>query len=245
MQPSLDFEASRFAEALRLAPDTAIAMEKDIADALKAHYAKHPAFLWSRGNSVTDQAKSLVALMQAADEHGLSTTEYTVTVPSDGWSMDNPAARTANLLAFDIALSARAIRYAMDMKDGEINPNKLSGYHDFPLPRMTAAKAIEGLAEAGDPVQWMKTLEPHQPEYAALKKELAALEAMDVEDIVLPDKILLKPGGSDEALPQIMKAAAQACHGGDPRQARGDVRRIFRHPRIYRCDRRPGEGFPA
>ncbi len=206
LQPSLDFEASRFAEALRLAPDTAIAMEKDIADALKAHYAKHPAFLWSRGNSVTDQAKSLVALMQAADEHGLSTTEYTVTVPSDGWSMDNPAARTANLLAFDIALSARAIRYAMDMKDGEINPNKLSGYHDFPLPRMTAAKAIEGLAEAGDPVQWMKTLEPHQPEYAALKKELAALEAMDVEDIVLPDKILLKPGGSDEALPQIMKA---------------------------------------
>ncbi|MFZ2099923.1 MAG: L,D-transpeptidase family protein, partial [Oricola sp.] len=205
LQPSLDFEATRFAEALRLAPESAMAMEKDIASALKAHYAEHPALVWSRGNNVTAGAKAVVKLLEAAAEHGLTASEYAVTLPSDGWSMDDPVGRTRELLAFDVALSARAMRYAMDIKDGAVNPNKLSGYHDFPLPRLTAAKAIEGLA-AADPATWLQTLEPHQREYAALKKELAALNAMQVEEISLPDSILLKPGGSNESLPQIMKA---------------------------------------
>lgn len=206
LEPSLDFEASRFNEALALVPDGTLTAEKDVIAAIKAQYAAHPAFIWSRGNNVTDDAKKVVALLDAAGEHGLSTSEYAVAVPPDGWSMDDPAGRTAKLLAFDIALSTRAARYAMDMKDGEVNPNKLSGYHDFPLPRMTAKDAIESMASADDPAAWLRTLEPQQPEYAALKRELATLKAQHVDEVVLPEKLLLKPGGSDEALPQIMKA---------------------------------------
>jgi len=206
LEPNLDFEAKRFAEALRLAPETSVAMEKDIADAVKARYAADPEFIWSRGNSVTAGAKAVVALMGKAGEHGLDETEYAVDMPSDGWSMDNPAARTADLLAFDVALTARAIRYARDMKDGAVNPNKLSGYHDFPKARLSAEKALEELAAASDPAKWLQTLEPKQHEYADLKAELKTLRAMDVEEIVLPDDMFIRPGQTEPDLPLLMKA---------------------------------------
>jgi murein L,D-transpeptidase YcbB/YkuD len=107
--------------------------------------------------------------------------------------MDNPAGRTAELLAFDVALSARVLRYAMDMKDGVVIPNKLSGYHDFPLPRLTAEKAIGKLAEASDPAEWLQSLEPQQPNMPKLKEELKELRAEDVEEIVIPAGTFVKP----------------------------------------------------
>ena len=71
MEPSLDFEAKRFAEAVRLAPDSSVSMEKEVADALKAHYAEIPKFIWSRGNSVTAEAKAVAALLEQAGDQGL------------------------------------------------------------------------------------------------------------------------------------------------------------------------------
>jgi murein L,D-transpeptidase YcbB/YkuD len=71
LEPSLDFEAKRFAEALRLAPETSVSMEKGVAEALKAHYAENPKFIWSRGNSVTAGAKAVVELLEKAGDHGL------------------------------------------------------------------------------------------------------------------------------------------------------------------------------
>lgn len=206
MEPSLDIEARRFSEALRLAPDTSLAMEKGVADAIKAHYAENPKFIWSRGNSVTEWAKAVVALMQKAGDHGLDPQEYAVQLPSDGWSMDDPAGRTEELLKFDVALSARAARYAMDIKDGAVDPNKLSGYHDFPLPRLTAEDAVGILSRTADPAAWLETLEPKQPEYAELQKELTALRAEDVDEIVIPADTFLKVGQSDPAMSLIVKA---------------------------------------
>ncbi|QKV19733.1 L,D-transpeptidase family protein [Oricola thermophila] len=206
LEPSLDFEARRFAEALRLAPETPVRLEKDIAAALRAHYAAKPAFIWSRGNSVTAEAKAVVELLEKAGEHGLDETEYAVDLPSDGWSMDDPAGRTAELLAFDVMLSARVLRYAADMKDGVVNPNKLSGYHDFPKDRLSPEEAIAELAKADDPVAWLRTLEPKQQEYAALRAELKKLRSMKVDEIVLPEGMLVKPGQAEPDLPLLMKA---------------------------------------
>ena len=84
LEPSLDFEAKRFAEALRLVPDTSVSMEKEIAEALKAHYAESPKFIWSRGNSVTAEAKAVAEMLENAGDHGLEVSEYAVAVPRDG-----------------------------------------------------------------------------------------------------------------------------------------------------------------
>ncbi|MCI5077801.1 L,D-transpeptidase family protein [Oricola sp.] len=206
LEPSLDFESRRFAEATALAPDTSLTMEKDIAAALKAHYAANPKFIWSRGNSVTDEAKAVAAMLEKAADQGLEAADYAVAVPRDGWSMDNPAGRTADLLAFEMTLSARAIRYAQDVKDGAVIPDKLSGYHDFPLPRLGAEQTIGILSKTKNPGFWLKTLEPRQEEYAALKRELASLRAEDVDEIVIPSGTFVKVGQTEPALPLIVKA---------------------------------------
>ncbi|WP_421855473.1 L,D-transpeptidase family protein [Oricola sp.] len=206
LEPSLDFETKRFAEAAALSSELRLPIEKEIADALKAHYADNPTFIWSRGSAPTGHARAVAALFAEAGDHALVAADYDVPIPPDGWSMDAPAARAAELLEFEMLMSARAVRYAMDMRDGVILPNKLSGYHDFPRARMTAAEAIAGLAEAEDPVLYLKSLEPQHPAYGNLKRELAALRAEEVEEIVIPKGTFARLGQTEEALPLIMKA---------------------------------------
>jgi murein L,D-transpeptidase YcbB/YkuD len=206
LEPSLDSEAKRFSEALRLAPETRIAVERDIADAIKAHYAANPGFVWSRGNSVTDAAKAVAEVLSRAGAHGMKGAEYAVDVPPDGWSITDPASRTRELLEFEVSLSARAARYARDMKDGVIEPNRLSGYHDFPKDRLTGADALAALTSAEDPAAWLKSNEPRQPAYAALQRELGVLRSETVEETVIPEGTFVKPGQTEEALPLIMKA---------------------------------------
>jgi murein L,D-transpeptidase YcbB/YkuD len=206
LEPNLDFEAKRFSEAVRIGSELRIPVEKEIADALKAHYAENPAFIWSRGTAPTAEARAVADLISKAGDHALAAADYEIAVPPDGWSMDAPAARTAELLEFEMQMSARAMRYAMDMRDGVINPNKISGYHDFPRERLTASEALRLLARADDPAKWMKSLEPQHPAYGYLKDELAKLRGIEVEEIVIPDGTFLKLGRTDENMPLIMKA---------------------------------------
>jgi L,D-transpeptidase YcbB len=206
LEPNLDFEAKRFSEGIALAPETRLSLEKDIADALKAHYAENPEFIWSRGTAPTENARKIATMLDEAGKQGLSETQYAVAVPPDGWSMDEPAARAIELMEFEMALSAHAVRYAMDVRDGVVEPNKLSGYHDFPRKRLTAADAIRRLSKAPDPAAWLKSLEPQHPAYAALQTELTKLRGMDVEEIVIPEGTFVKPGQTEPELPLIMKA---------------------------------------
>ncbi len=206
LEPNLEFEMRRFAEALRLMPETRLSIEKEIAAALKAHYAENPKFLWSRGTAATSGARALAAVLDDADAHGLDASQYGIAVPPDGFSMNAPAARAAELLEFEIELTARAVRYALDLRDGVVNPNKLSGYHDFPRKRLTPEEALRRLAKADDPVLYLKTLEPQHPAYRMLQGELAKLRSMDIEEIVIPEGTFVKPGQTEEELPTIMKA---------------------------------------
>ncbi|MEM1377663.1 MAG: L,D-transpeptidase family protein, partial [Pseudomonadota bacterium] len=113
--------------------------------------------------------------------------------------------RARQLIAFDVELSARAIRFALDMKDGFIEPNKISGYHDFGQERLTARNAAEALASQADLGAWFASLMPQQPEYKALQSELASLRGTTDNVLPIPSKILLKPGNTSEALPAVFQ----------------------------------------
>ena len=160
LEPSLDFEARRFSEAAAIGSELRLPVEKEIADALKAHYAENPGFVWSRGTAPTKDARAVAALLDKAGEHALVAADYEVAIPPDGWSMDAPAARTAELLEFEMLMSARAVRYAMDMRDGVILPNKISGYHDFPRARTLTPEASSGWA----------TIAPSSPSSASIAR---------------------------------------------------------------------------
>ncbi|MEM8539351.1 MAG: L,D-transpeptidase family protein [Pseudomonadota bacterium] len=205
--PTMDFEAQRFSEALRSVPEGQLAIEPSIAKAVKAHYAANPEFIWSRGSSVTAEAKALAAMLGDAAAHGLNPSDYQVTVPSDQFSIADPAQRTAALLTFELQLTAHAIRFAMDMKDGAVNPNLISGYHDFSKDRLKPADALIGLSSASQPaVDYVNSLVPKQPQYALLQNELVVLQGSEDDEIVFPDKVFMKPGGVEDALPLLMKA---------------------------------------
>lgn len=205
--PTMNFEAQRFSEALRAVPEGRVSIEPSIAAAVKSHYAEKPEFIWSRGSSVTAEAKALADMLGDAAAHGLNPSDYQVTVPADEFSIANPAQRTAALLAFDIQLTAHAIRFAMDMKDGAVNPNLISGYHDFSKNRLKPADALAGLSSASQiAADYVVSLVPKQPQYAQLQAELVALENSEDNEIVFPEKVFMKPGGIEDSLPLLMKA---------------------------------------
>lgn len=198
--------ADPFVEALEHVPDTALALEPAIADAMRAHYAENPAFLWVEGMRASARASELVGVLAGAGGHGLDPAHYAVDMPAKYWSLNAVDARHGELVTFELALTARAIRYAMDMKDGAVDPNKLSGYHDFSKDRLTPAAALIGLARTDDPLRWLGRLEPRQAQYAALRSELERLQSVDEEPIVIPDQIFMRPGDIEPALPMVMRA---------------------------------------
>ena len=205
--PTMNFEAQRFSEALRAIPDGQISIEPSIAAAVKSHYANNPEFIWSRGSSVTAEAKALTQMLSDAAAHGFIPDNYQVSVPADQFSISNPAQRTAELLAFELELSAHAIRYAMDMKDGAVNPNLISGYHDFSKNRLKPADALAGLSNpAQSATEYVDSLAPKQPHYAALQAELIVLRGSEDNEIVFPENVFMKPGEIEDSLPLLMKA---------------------------------------
>ena len=209
LPPLTVLDNDRFHQALDHAPDGALAIEPAIADALRAHYADDPAFLWVDGMDVSAAGAAVAAMVNGADAHGLVAGHYAVAPPPAGWPADDPARRYRELLAFELTLTARALRYALDMKDGAVDPNRLSGYHDFSKDRMTAAAALAAMAEADDAAAWLESLSPRQPDYAALKAELAALRASPQDAIVIPQGTFLRPGAISDALPMVIGAARQ------------------------------------
>ena len=203
--PMLD--ENRFKDALAHVPDMAISMEPAIAEAVRKHYADKPAFVWITGMSVNASGKAVAGLMADAAGHGLTPSDYRVDLPADGWAMDNPANRYGELIAAELTLTARAIRYAMDMKDGLVNPNKLSGYHDFPAGRLSPAEAMERLAGAPDAAAWLEGLAPQQAEYATLRAELARLRQTSDDTIVIPAGTFLRPGAEADTVPAVIRSA--------------------------------------
>ena len=190
-----------FAMAVQEAPQGQLSLEAEVADAIRALYAAERDFLWSDGQTLTPQGATLRQMLSEAASHGLDPADYAVALPA---GVGDPKTRAQALLAFDVTLTARAIRLARDLKDGVVDPNKLSGYHDFKIERLSADMAAAELAGADDAAQWLAGLAPRQREYGALKAELAMLRASNDDTIVLPDNLLMRPGSDSEALPLVM-----------------------------------------
>ena len=50
---------------------------------------------------------------------------------------------------FEVEMTARILRYGMDASAGRVDPNKLSGYHDFPEGRISAKAVLDKLVASG------------------------------------------------------------------------------------------------
>jgi murein L,D-transpeptidase YcbB/YkuD len=112
------------------------------------------------------------------------------------------------LMQFELALSAKVLMFAQDMVRGRLDPNGISGYHDFKRKDVDLA-AVLPAAKNQDASAYLLGLAPRGPEFQALKAELIRLlaeEGAQSTAISLPQKLLLKPGASSPDMPGVVAA---------------------------------------
>jgi murein L,D-transpeptidase YcbB/YkuD len=183
--------------------------EKDVAKAVAEYYAANPSYIWILGATANGRAREAVRVLSEAGSHGLEAVDYAVTVPPTGYSLENAAARQRELMRFEMALSARVLRYVRDAQNGRINPNRLSGYHDLPAKPLDLAGVLKTLAHTGEVRTYLESRHPQNPEYQALRVELEALKASSEDEIVVDAKLLLKPGETSPELPKLLQLIAR------------------------------------
>lgn len=179
--------------------------------------------VWIEGAALSERGKAVLSLLAAAGEEGLEPASY---LPTGLASYDAalPVNDPAAMARLDIDLYAAAMRYARDASGGVFEPSRLSRYHDVVPPHVEAAKAARVIAFSPYPADYLKSLHPTHPAYAALKKTLAEVRAKagPAADFI-PDGPIVKVGGSDPRLPAIRErlvergyADAFPAPGADP-----------------------------
>ncbi|MDR6632796.1 murein L,D-transpeptidase YcbB/YkuD [Phyllobacterium sp. 1468] len=178
--------------------------EKEISDAIVSYYATKQRAIWTASYDVTRQAKAVVALFAKAADDGLDPQDYAVAVPSDDYDRADIPARLKELADFELSMSARALRYAMDQGEGRINPNRLSGFHDFATGRVKPREVIEQLASSNDPAATLAAFEPQNKWYAELKQNLHELDDTSEPTVSIAPGTMIRPGDTSDELRNVV-----------------------------------------
>ena len=193
-----------FAAAMSSVSELELSAEKDVAAAISQHYEAHPEFVWVENGFVNERARQAINMLGDAATHGLDPEDYAVAVPSSTYSSGHQDARNAQLARFELELSARVLRYVRDARRGRIDPNRISGYHDFAAKKLDLAEVLDRLERTPDTATYLASFHPQGSEYQALRVELEALRAAEELDVIVDPKLLLKPGGNSPELPKIL-----------------------------------------
>jgi murein L,D-transpeptidase YcbB/YkuD len=206
-EPSLG--GGSFAEALPGLEGFELAAEKQVAKAIEAYYAAHDDFIWVSGTSVNARAIDVLRVLGEAASYGLDPADYAVTPPSPGFDMTDMPKRHRELIRFEMSLSARVLRYVRDAFGGRIDPNRISGYYDFPEKPLDLEAVLGTLARTQDVRPFLESRHPQNERYQALRAELEVLRASRENDIVVDAKLFLKPGGSSPELAKLLQLFAR------------------------------------
>lgn len=198
-----------FREAVASLGDYELLAEPDIAKALIAYYSANPDFIWISGTSLNSRAQDAVRVLGEASSYGLTPADYTVEVPAAGASTTDANAQLKELVRFEMALSARVLRYAHDAQNGRVDPNRMTGYYDFPAKPLDLQGVLRTLAHTQQVRTYLESRHPQNAEYQALRVELESLQASAENEIVVDPKLLLKPGETSPELPKLLTLIAR------------------------------------
>ncbi|TPN86514.1 murein L,D-transpeptidase [Mesorhizobium sp. CU2] len=199
--------SNSFRDAVAGLSDYELFAESDIAKALVAYYSANPDFIWVSDNAPNSRAQDVVRVLGEAASYGLTPADYSVDIPAATTSA-SPEERTKEMIRFEMALSARVLRYAQDAQNGRVEPNRMTGYYDFPAKPFDLEGALKTLAHTQEVRTYLESRHPQNAEYQALRVELEALEASEENEVVIDPKLLLKPGESSPELPKLLSLIA-------------------------------------
>jgi len=194
----------------RYLADARVMATNDIAKAIEAYYAdQSKPLLWVADHAVSDKAKAAMAALADAGSVGLDPADYAVTLPSADAENADPGMRDRALMQFELALSSKILMFVQDTVRGRLDPNKISGYHDFKRKDVNLTAMLDVLRASPDVPAYLNSRNPSNQQFLALKAELAKLRAESGSDgshISISLSGILKPGGSSPEMANIVKA---------------------------------------
>ena len=187
----------------------------DAAKAVETFYGDYKKLVWIDGTGVSEKAKAAIAVLADAAAVGLDPWDYAVQIPPESFDSADMNKRYGELAAFEIGLSSAVATYVQDAVRGRIDPNRISGYHDFKRKDVNLVGALKNIALSSNVKGYLESRSPASGEFQALKAELARLKAETGGDerVVIADGTLVKPGESNPELANIVKGVVK--HGSD------------------------------
>jgi len=189
-------------EAVRIAIQDQLAVKSmDAAEQIAlAEYYSLPdqRLIWVDENGLTARGKAVMGEIAKADDYGLRATDYDLPDAS-GFNPADPGAKD-RLADTEIKISAAVVGYAKDARGGRIKPLSLSKNLDPTLFLPNPAEVIGFIAIRSDPAAYLRSFQPSQPQFEALRQQLIAARGGDVPEtpkpdiVVIPDGPLLKLG---------------------------------------------------
>lgn len=180
--------------------------ETHLASAVADFYKNNQNYYWlDEVGAYNARAKSALKVLSQADAYGLRPDDYQVDAGILAYDL-NDKALSREKINREIALTTAVLRYAMDAKFGTINPNLLSGYHDFPVHYGQSADVLQEVMESSILQHTLQSLHPSNAKFNALKRELASLREIEDDIIELDPKTFIRPGQSHDELPNIVMA---------------------------------------
>jgi murein L,D-transpeptidase YcbB/YkuD len=194
-------EAVRIAIQDRLSPKSTA--RKAEQGALVEYYSvPDQRLLWVDENGLTERGKAVMTEIGMADDYGLRVSDYTLP-NADGFN--TATARTTDGLAdAEIKISYAVLDYANDARGGRIDPQRLSDNLDPSLALPNPSEVIDSIAIRSDPAAYLRSFQPDQPQFEALRQKLIEArggkptETAKPDMVTIPDGPVLKLGVEDD-----------------------------------------------
>ncbi len=182
----------------------------DVAKAVESYYAdQSKPLVWVADNAISDKAKAAMAVLADAASVGLDPADYAVTPPNFDQASVDPEMRNRALMQFELTLSSKVLMFVQDTVRGRLDPNKISGYHDFKRKDVNLMPVLGLLRASPDVAAYLNSRSPSNQQFTELKAELAKLKSASGADgasVSISLTGVLKPGGSSPEMANIVKA---------------------------------------
>ena len=128
-------------------------------------------FIWVDQNGLTARGKAVMEEIAKADDYGFALPIMTCpTLPAEC----HRSGATERLADAEIKISAAVVEYAKDARGGRITPQSLSKNLDPTLFLPNPAEVISFIAIRSDPAAYLRSFQPSQPQFEALRQQLLA-----------------------------------------------------------------------
>lgn len=188
-------------------------------DALLDYYAvPDQKLLWVDEKGLTERAKLVMAEIGKADDYGLRASDYEL---PDAGSF-NPSELGAKdwLADAEAKLSTAVLNYAKDARGGRIEPVRLSKNLDPTLALPDPSEVLAVIAIRSDPGAYLRSFQPDQPQFEALRQKLIELRGGKEEEVktsvvTIPDGPTLKFGMVHEHV-ALLRTRLEVPEGDNP-----------------------------